>query len=483
MNTKKITLILIVITNWIMQAQVEYRVNLGNNIKPITIYDANTKILNTLSKKAPTLTPSTQTICTGQAITNITANPNINDTSKLDCISGVGGAFANVINNGIFFDITNSGTVPLRINGMQFATVTNIITATNTIVPFAFYKTTSANTAVGNYTNSAAWSLIGTYNFDLPASAASAAYVLETFFNDNGFTIPAGGSVGFYISCNNTDANGFRLAYRSAANSATPISNADITVTHRVRATGLFQTDNQLRGFFGKVLYNTGTYGYWSRNNVSNITGSTNAGDQISGSIPFPISGSLTNNTNADEITTYTVTSFDVNGIKDIQNIYITVNPTPDNTVDLNGNTFTAVESNANYQWFRCDGVETLISGANSQSYTPTDLLGQYKVRITKGPCEIDSECKSITLSNTDFDNAKFINIYPNPAENFIKIESPLNTKGCLINSIGQTIATFTIEKDKTTELKLDNLNRGVYFIHLTTDDDKQFSRKLMITY
>ena len=480
MKTKNYLLLILFFSIHTIFSQTELKIHSLKTFEGNKKFGPVDKSIKKTQKLAPTITPSAQSICTGQAITNITATPNISDTSELDCIGATSGSFANLINNGIFFDITNSGSVPLRINGMQFVTVSNIATTANTIVPFAFYKTTSSNTAVGNYTNSSAWTLIGTYNFELPPSGAAAALVLETIFNDNGFTLPAGGSIGFYISCNNADTNGFRLAYRPAANSATPISNTDITVTHRVRSTGLFQTDNGIRGFYGKVLYNTGTFGYWSRNNLSNITGSTNAGDQISGNVPFPISGSLTNNSNTAEIATYTVTSYDVNGIKDVQSIYITVEPTPDNAVTLSGNTFTALQAGASYQWFRCDPIETLITGATNQSFTPTESAGLYKVRIINGPCEIESSCMG-ALSNPSNDISEKVKLYPIPARETLKILSEVSFHGEIINSIGQIVQKIEISDHLENSFNISTLKKGVYFLRGNTNDGKKIRKKIIL--
>lgn len=65
-------------------------------------------------------------------------------------------------------------------------------------------------------------------------------------------------------------------------------------------------------------------------------------------------------------------------------------------TVTKNGNTLTASETGATYQWFNC-GTNQPIAGANSQSYTAT-ASGNYKVIIGKNNCVDTSACESVSI-------------------------------------------------------------------------------------
>lgn len=70
------------------------------------------------------------------------------------------------------------------------------------------------------------------------------------------------------------------------------------------------------------------------------------------------------------------------------------------NSVDVNvtkvGNTLTATESGATYQWINC-ATNMPISGANAASYTAT-TSGNYKVAITKNSCVDTSTCYTVNI-------------------------------------------------------------------------------------
>ncbi|WP_136668977.1 T9SS type A sorting domain-containing protein [Flavobacterium sp. H122] len=469
----------VILLSTVCYSQHEEKSTITNFKKLAPIFGKTDSKKVNVNRLAPTISPSNQSICTGQAITDITASPSINSPSVLDCQTGSLGS-VNLINNGIFFDITNSGSVPVRINGFQFISITASTTTSNSIVPFSFYKTTSASTSQGNYTDNSAWTSLGTYNWELPPSSAQDSYLHEIFLNDNGFTLAPGLSVGFYIVCGNTNGSGFRLAYKTGTTDGSSVADSNLTVTNRVRGTGLFQTDNAPRGFYGKILYNTDTFGYWTRNNTTNVTSSTYAGDASSGDAPFPITGSLTNETSSTQVVTYTVISYDVNGVKDVQSIYVNVEPMPDNSLSQNGNTLTANQAGASYQWFACEPTETLIPGATSQSYTPPSGSIGYKVRITLGPCEIDSNCTA-TLGNNDFGLSEKIKIYPIPSRGYFNINSEIDLKANLYNQLGQKIKEIDITANSHLTISTEGLNSGLYFINGITEDNRSVSKKIVI--
>lgn len=274
-------------------------------------------VLQTAAKLPVTLTPATQTIASGAAITDITASPAIADSySTLDGMTGAVPTLLGVPNNGIYFDLTNSGASAARITGLNFATYTLTATTAPTAQTYTLYKTTTATTAVGNYTNSAAWTTVGTASLNLPATAANSGYNITYNLNNGEFVLAPGQSVGMYLVCNNPTANaGFKLAYRTTATTGAPVTDGTLTITHRVRGTELFQTDNAARGFYGNVSYYSGFVGYWERDLATEVTGSSNAGDADSSVNPdvpaFPISGTLTNTTTEDQTVTYTAIYFD----------------------------------------------------------------------------------------------------------------------------------------------------------------------------
>jgi hypothetical protein len=436
---------------------------------------------NATNTLASTITPASQTICSGSAVTSITASgPVIADALKLDCQTGGAGTLITNANNGIYFDISNTGAVPLRVTGFNIITYAATATVATINQGFTFYKTTAATTAVGNYNTAANWTNLGTITWALPITAASSGYVLTADLGDNGFTLAAGASVGFYIVCNNAAATGFKLGYRTGATTGAPIANTNITVTHRSRGDGLFNGGTTLRGFYGDVLYHTATYGYWSRNNTTNITGATTAGDAFSGVTPFPISGSLTNATATQQTTTYTIVSYDVNGVKATQTATVTIDPSTITTVTNAAGTLTADQAGATYQWFDCNNGNAIIPGEINQSYAPA-ITGDYGVTITAGSCPaVNSSCNNV-LETKSFELNNVFTLYPNPSHGNFIIQSKYNAEFSIANQFGQVVRKFKTETGTEQNITTNGLATGVYILSGVTDDGKKVNQKIII--
>jgi|GEM_PF-6253874 len=441
---------------------------------------ANSLPFSTNKLLASSISPLDQTICSGNTITTINASsPAINNFSSLDCITGGALFFLNVNNNGVYFDVGNTGSVPLRVNGFRIPLISPVTTTVTTGVPFSIYKTTSATTSTGNYTTQANWTKLGDFVASLAAVTGGNGYVVTVELGDNGFSMPVGGSFGIYIVAT-TPADGFKVGYRSSATSASTIANSNITVTHKVRGSEFFTTDNQLRGFYGDVLYHTNTYGFWSRNNATNVTGTGTAGANFSNATPFPISGTLTNNTVDPQITSYNVTAYDVNGVKDSQTANVTVVTTnPITTVSLNSGVLSADQSGAAYQWFDCNNANTPIPGATNQNYTPT-VDGNYGVSITLSPCQsVNSNCTAY-LDRNDFTKNE-LSIYPNPNNGRFFITTLYALDLSIINQLGQVINSLKISSGNDREVIFTKLQNGVYFLKGIADDGRTFTEKIIV--
>jgi len=96
-----------------------------------------------------------------------------------------------------------------------------------------------------------------------------------------------------------------------------------------------------------------------------------------------------------------------------------------DATITVSGNTMTANQSGATYQWIDCT-TQFSIPGATQQSYTATQT-GLYAVQITIGNCMEESSCEFIDWNGTIDLEASGIKIYPNPTAEFFTLELPLN--------------------------------------------------------
>lgn len=131
---------------------------------------------------------------------------------------------------------------------------------------------------------------------------------------------------------------------------------------------------------------------------------------------------------NTNEIYSVTVTSSLCSAVDSINIFMVSI----DASADISGNTITANQNNANYQWLDCNNDFTEITGATNQNYEAS-TNGSYAVNIAFEGCIITSSCFEITgIGINEIDKAYSFEIYPNPTDGVISIE---NTSGLIINS------------------------------------------------
>ncbi len=163
-------------------------------------------------------------------------------------------------------------------------------------------------------------------------------------------------------------------------------------------------------------------------------------------------------------------------------NLTISINGTPPTpTVTLDAGIFTS-SSSTNNQWFRSNNI---ISGATNQTYMPY-INGSYSVEVSNS-----NNCKSmstsISINNVGINTTligKGLNVYPNPANDYIIVEYAGEEKIVLNlrNAIGEDI--LSTEFIKTTKLDLSKISSGVYFIemHLKENPNATVTKKIIIT-
>ncbi len=107
-----------------------------------------------------------------------------------------------------------------------------------------------------------------------------------------------------------------------------------------------------------------------------------------------------------------------------------------------NGETITAVQFGAQYQWFNCN-TNLIIAGQTNSSYTAT-VNGSFAMIITNNGCTDTSDCINITTVGIDKNNDfAGIEIYPNPVHSKLTISSDfaIDIKSVTIfNTAWQTI-------------------------------------------
>ena len=176
----------------------------------------------------------------------------------------------------------------------------------------------------------------------------------------------------------------------------------------------------------------------------------------------------------------YTDTSVTVvYGIDSLAVLNLTIS-TIDPSVTIMGDTVTANQAGATYQWLDCDAGNAPLPGATGQTLIPV-ATGNYAVMITNGSCVDTSACNTIT-GRIAAHPLKAFNIYPNPAggELFLDIPTTAQTPEITIyNSVGMVIAKPGKEAVNENRVSLKTLSAGIYLIELR-DGNQKISRRFV---
>lgn len=97
--------------------------------------------------------------------------------------------------------------------------------------------------------------------------------------------------------------------------------------------------------------------------------------------------------------------------------------PAIDLSIISNGLILTAAQSGGTYQWVDCNNGNAPISGATSQTFTPT-IGGDYACQITIGSCTYLSVCENAVTGLDELEGAQF-HVFPNPSTGEVHIQIP----------------------------------------------------------
>lgn len=137
------------------------------------------------------------------------------------------------------------------------------------------------------------------------------------------------------------------------------------------------------------------------------------------------------------------------------------------NSIILQGTTLTAAQSGVDYQWINCSG-NTLVSGATSQSFTPT-ATGSYACILTDTNCIDTSACKSVTIAIDGMEASikHGLKVYPNPTSGMLNISSNDNIISLhVIDMMGKTHHSMAAN---ATQIDVSGLTDGVYLLQVVT--------------
>lgn len=183
--------------------------------------------------------------------------------------------------------------------------------------------------------------------------------------------------------------------------------------------------------------------------------------------------------------TSYTIIGENTSGAGCIisKTIQIQVNSVNVST-SVSGQTITATETAASYQWVDCSNGFSTISGQTAQSFTPTQT-GNYAVIVTKNGCSDTSACTNITISSNfinENENEFIVEVYPNPTNGSFEIKSDVD----LLNElyIYSVSGKVLYQKDMIFAKKIslnEGLPTGIYYLKISCLNGTSKSLKLIV--
>jgi hypothetical protein len=155
-------------------------------------------------------------------------------------------------------------------------------------------------------------------------------------------------------------------------------------------------------------------------------------------------------------------------------------------SVTQSGNTLTAYQAGATYQWIDCF-EHTPMPGDTLQSFSPA-IAGNYAVIVTLDGCADTSACIPMNPLGTAFDfGSGSVNYFPNPAQDVLNVSFTVKHPGTFLVSIndmqGRTISTnsFNINSGTSTvTLPMENLSEGIYFLEINDGNVSRVSKVIV---
>lgn len=152
----------------------------------------------------------------------------------------------------------------------------------------------------------------------------------------------------------------------------------------------------------------------------------------------------------------------------------VTIKPAPTATISVNGNTLSVSETGAGmtYEWVNCLD-NTTVSGATSQTFTPTDNASYFAIVSVNG-CSTTSECRSREVLSVEQTKGLSFDLYPNPADDKI-ILNGLTTKALvsILDVSGRVMLSSNTDSNNTV-INIKSLKSGVYFIKISSGQNNE---------
>jgi hypothetical protein len=164
-----------------------------------------------------------------------------------------------------------------------------------------------------------------------------------------------------------------------------------------------------------------------------------------------------------------------VNGCTSVNRLEVIVSivNSPNDAVNVDNETITSLEDNANYQWINCLTNQPIL-GETQQTFVATES-GSYAVEITKDGCSATSACSEITILGLQLMENTSFTIYPNPASDFMFLKGDISSASSSLKvidisgkDISNSISTSTLNEE--IKINTEVLSSGIYYLIITNN-------------
>ncbi|MBK9448512.1 MAG: HYR domain-containing protein [Bacteroidetes bacterium] len=148
----------------------------------------------------------------------------------------------------------------------------------------------------------------------------------------------------------------------------------------------------------------------------------------------------------------------------------------------LNGIVLSAAANGATYQWLDCDNGNAAISGATSQTFTPS-VNGNYAVVVTENGCTDTSACTSVTVVGLQEAFGSEFSLHPNPSNGLVTIEFGQSLSDLEIrvtDLTGKVLYAKDHVNGNQVLLDMRSLSHGVYLVEVRSADLRKALRMVV---
>ncbi|MDD2984351.1 MAG: T9SS type A sorting domain-containing protein [Crocinitomicaceae bacterium] len=149
----------------------------------------------------------------------------------------------------------------------------------------------------------------------------------------------------------------------------------------------------------------------------------------------------------------------------------LTINTTPVATITRSGDDLNVnATAGATYQWVKCDGSFTPITGATNASYLAIEA-GSYAVEVTVNGCMVTSACFDVTTLGVKAIDVANMNLYPNPVSDALTITYTKNITGVQLFDLTGRLIQNIITNTNEVSVDMSEMPAAIYIVKVIAEN------------